>query len=310
MIIATDPLCVRHHPGPGHPEQPARFHAAFQALEQAGLIRPQTLLTPGPLSSEHLERVHAPEYLALARTEVLAGRPRLSTGDTAICPESWDAALRAAGCAVAATQAVLQGRSQTAFALVRPPGHHAGRAYGMGFCLLNNIAIAARFAQAVFAIQRILIVDWDVHHGNGTQDVFYEDGSVFFFSTHQSPLYPGTGKPSETGRGAGEGTTLNCPLPAGSARPEIFDAFEKKLLPAMQKFQPELILISAGFDSRKDDPLGGFELTDPDFADLTRRMRDLAAKTAKGRVVSVLEGGYHLPGLASAITAHVGALRE
>jgi acetoin utilization deacetylase AcuC-like enzyme len=310
VIIATDPLCVRHDPGPGHPEQPARFTAAQKALEQAGLLHPSALVTPPPASMEDLERVHSPEYLALAQSQILAGRPRLSTGDTAVCIESWKAAQRAAGCAIAATEAVLQGRSQTAFALIRPPGHHAGRANGMGFCVLNNVAIAARFAQHRFGIQRILIVDWDVHHGNGTQDLFYEDGSVFFFSTHQSPLYPGTGKASETGRGQGAGTTLNCPLPAGSARAEVFDAFESKLLPAMERFQPELILLSAGFDSRKGDPLGGFELTDADFSDLTHMMRSLAEKTGQGRVVSFLEGGYNLPGLASAVTAHVKALQD
>lgn len=310
VIIATDPNCVRHDPGPGHPEQPARFTATFRALEQAGLLRSNTLLTPHPASLEDLQRVHLLEYLSLAKTEVLSGRSRLSTGDTTICKDSWDAALLAAGCSLEATAAVLRGQSQTAFCLIRPPGHHAGPSYGMGFCLLNNVALAARFAQQVFGLKRVLIVDWDVHHGNGTQDIFYEDDSVFFFSTHQSPLYPGTGKATETGRGEGIGTTLNCPLPAGSGRTEVFDAFENKLRPAMESFQPELILISAGFDSRKGDPLGGFELTDSDFTDLTSLVRDLAKHSARGRVVSLLEGGYNLAGLASAVTAHVQALQD
>jgi acetoin utilization deacetylase AcuC-like enzyme len=192
-------------------------------------------------------------------------------------------------------------------ALLRPPGHHARPAQAMGFCLLNNVAVAAAHAVSR-GLSRVLVLDWDVHHGNGTQDIFYDDGSVFFFSTHQSPLYPGTGAADETGIGAGEGTTLNCPLPAGSGRREIFGAFENKLLPAMEKFRPEFVFISAGFDSRRGDPLGDFTLGDEDFADLTKQMLDLANEHAKGRVVSVLEGGYNLAGLASAATAHVRAL--
>jgi acetoin utilization deacetylase AcuC-like enzyme len=180
----------------------------------------------------------------------------------------------------------------------------------MGFCVLNNIAIAARYAKERLGIRRSLIVDWDVHHGNGTQDIFYADGSVHFFSTHQSPWYPGTGKAGETGEGEGKGTTLNCPLPAFSGRAEVFECFEKKLVPSMEKFRPELLLISAGFDSREGDPLGQFRLTDADFADLTRIVREVAEKHAAGRVVSMLEGGYSLTGLASAATAHVAALMK
>ena len=310
MILATDPDCKSHEPGPGHPEQVARYEAVEGALRAAGLIAEGQLKVIGPrqLTREDLALVHDPGYLELAEREIRGGFDHLSTGDTNVCRASWDAAVKGAGCAVAAVEAVVQGTAKTAFCLVRPPGHHATRDKGMGFCVLNNIALAAQYARRRLGIERVLIVDWDVHHGNGTQDIFYEDGSVFVFNTHQSPLYPGTGAAQETGAGAGKGTTLNCPFRAGSGRAEIFGAVESKLEPAMEKFRPGLVLISAGFDSREDDPLGGFKLTDQDFSDLTRRVRALADRTAEGRVVSVLEGGYNLPGLASAAAAHVRAM--
>jgi acetoin utilization deacetylase AcuC-like enzyme len=217
-------------------------------------------------------------------------------------------AARAAGTALNAVDAVMEGRARNAFCVVRPPGHHANASRGMGFCLLNNIAIAARYAQRRHGVGRVLIVDWDVHHGNGTQDIFYGDGSVFFFSTHQWPLYPGTGRANERGSGAGAGTTMNCPFPAGSGRREILGAVRESLMPAMREYRPELVLVSAGFDSRVGDLLGRFTLTDDDFAELTEAVMEIADASAGGRVVSLLEGGYSLSGLASASTAHVGAL--
>lgn len=308
MIIATDSVCETHDPGRGHPEQRARYSAVYAGLSKAGILSTAQVIGPKLLSRQDLTLVHTAAYLELAEREICSGYDHLSTGDTSVGASSWAAAVAAAGCSVAATEAVIRGEAKTAFCLVRPPGHHAGESRGMGFCILNNVALAARFASERLGIRRSLIVDWDVHHGNGTQDIFYEDGEVFFFSTHQSPWYPGTGMASRTGAGKGKGTTMNCPLPAGSGRSEIFACFEKQLFPAMESFRPELIFISAGFDSRENDPLGNFTLTDRDFNDLTLIVRELADRSAGGRVVSVLEGGYNLDGLASAASAHCLAL--
>jgi acetoin utilization deacetylase AcuC-like enzyme len=194
------------------------------------------------------------------------------------------------------------------FCGMRPPGHHATPVKGMGFCIYNNVAVAARHAQAKHGAGKVLIVDWDVHHGNGTQDIFYEDDTVYFFSTHQSPWYPGTGAREETGSGKGHGTVLNRPFPAGAGRKEIVGAFEGDLVAAANRFKPDLVLISAGFDSRIEDPLGHFRLTDEDFMDLTRVIIDVANEHAEGRLVSILEGGYNLEGLTKAVEAHLRAL--
>jgi acetoin utilization deacetylase AcuC-like enzyme len=309
FALVTDPFCAKHDPGRGHPEQPARLAAVMDALSAAGLAEKATHLTPREATLDDLTLVHTPRYLALAEEEIHHGASQLSTGDTQVSEHSWSAARRAAGCALAAVDAVCSGPAARAFVVVRPPGHHAGADYGMGFCVVNNIALAARHAQKRHGLGKILIVDWDVHHGNGTQDIFYEDASVLFCSTHQSPWYPGTGAAAETGRGAGLGTTLNFPLPAGSGRKEILGALETRLAAAVGKFRPELVLVSAGFDSRAGDPLGRFTLVDEDFAALTRLLRQFADTHAQGRLVSVLEGGYQLDGLGRAAAAHAGALQ-
>jgi acetoin utilization deacetylase AcuC-like enzyme len=306
--LIADSICKVHDTGRGHPESPSRFDAVFGALETSGLVAKTRRIEPRTVTREDLLLAHTTEYLALAEGEILSGEDQLSTGDTLVSDRSWEAATKAAGSALAAVDAVMRGEVTRAFCVVRPPGHHASASRGMGFCVLNNVALAARHAQRRHGIERVLIVDWDVHHGNGTQDIFYADGSVFFFSTHQSPWYPGTGRADEIGSGAGKGTTLNCPLPAGSGRKEIFAAFDDKLLPSADAFRPQFVLISAGFDSRAGDPLGEFRLTDEDFAELTHKVRAIADRHAQGRVVSMLEGGYNLTGLASAAQAHVGAL--
>jgi acetoin utilization deacetylase AcuC-like enzyme len=244
------------------------------------------------------------------KRDIAAGAHELSTGDTTISPKSLEVALDAAGGVMNAIDHVFEKKAANAFCAVRPPGHHARPNQGMGFCIFNNVAIAARYAQHKYGVERVLIADWDVHHGNGTQDTFYTDGSVFFFSTHQSPWYPGTGDAHETGEGKGRGCTMNCPFPAGAGHSEILGVFQDRLLRAADLFKPDLVLTSAGFDSRFGDPLGRFTLSDQDFADLTRVMLEIADKHAGGRLVSVLEGGYDLAGLASAATAHVQALSQ
>jgi acetoin utilization deacetylase AcuC-like enzyme len=246
----------------------------------------------------------------MVERDVRAGRDGLSTGDTDICPRSLEAAVRGAGLCLNAVDLVMKGEADNAFCIVRPPGHHATPDRGMGFCLFNNVAVAARYAQKEYGVDRVAIADWDVHHGNGTQDIFYKDPSVFFFSTHQSPWYPGTGDLEETGTGAGKGTTLNCPFPAGSGREQILGAFRGKFQALMEEYKPGLLLLSAGFDSRRGDPLGHFRLTDEDFAELTNIMRKIADKHAGGRLISVLEGGYDLDGLTKAVGAHAQALNR
>jgi len=306
--LIYDDIYKEHLTGGGHPESPRRCDAIMTALRDATLMDVLKPIKPRAADDEVIGACHTKPYVQAVKRDIAAGRRQLSTGDTEVCPRSFDVALQAAGGVLEAVDALMAGKIDNAFCLVRPPGHHAGPAKGQGFCIFNNAAIAARYAQRRHKIGKALIVDWDVHHGNGTQDIFYEDGTVFYFSTHQSPWYPGTGKAEETGAGKGKGMILNCPFPAGAGRKQIVGAFQDKLLPAADRFKPELVLISAGFDSRQGDPLGGFQLTDDDFVELTNIMVKLAEQHAGGRLISVLEGGYKLTGLAAAATAHVRAL--
>jgi acetoin utilization deacetylase AcuC-like enzyme len=300
----ADPIAKEHDTFPGHPERPARWDAAIRGLGGAPLAQ----VPPREATRDELKLCHTPRYIDTARSDVEAGYTSLSTGDTDICGLSYLAALRAVGTCLNGIELVMGGQANNAFCIVRPPGHHATPDRGMGFCLFNNIAVAARYAQTKFGAERVLIADWDVHHGNGTQDIFYDDPSVFFFSTHQSPWYPGTGAERERGENEGDGATMNCPFPAGSGRDEILGAFREKLLPAMKDFRPDLVLISAGFDSREGDPLGRFLLTDDDFAELTSLLQEVADRSCNGRLMSVLEGGYSLEGLTRAVAAHARAL--
>ena len=306
--LLLDPVFAKHDPGPGHPEQIARYTAITKRLQAADLDRKTLPVKPRTAITEELALVHSAKYIELAHVEARRGTGQLSTGDTTLGEHTLECALDAVGGAMAAVDLVIEKKVRNAFCAVRPPGHHATPNAGMGFCLFNNIAVAARYAQKKHHIDKVAIIDWDVHHGNGTQDTFYEDDSVLFFSTHQHPLYPGTGLHTETGEGEGSGFTINCPLPAGSGMKDVRTAFTKQLLPALQRFKPEMLFISAGFDSRKDDPLGDFLLDDVDFAELTTMVCGQADTLCEGRVVSLLEGGYNTGGLASAVESHLRAL--
>jgi acetoin utilization deacetylase AcuC-like enzyme len=307
-VLLADPISREHLAGRHHIECPERFDAVLEGLRTAGLLDRLGRVEPRAVTFDELRRCHTSGYLQTARRDIASGAQCLSTGDTGIAPRSWEVAERAAGGVLNAVDAVVSGRAQNAFCAVRPPGHHATASRGMGFCLFNNVALGARYAQRKHGLDRVLIVDWDVHHGNGTQDLFYSDPSVFFFSVHQWPLYHGTGRADETGADGAEGTTMNFPLPPGSGRREILGPVREALLPAARAYRPDLVLVSAGFDSRDGDPLGRFTLTDEDFTALTEATMEIADHSAAGRLVSVLEGGYNLAGLASAAAAHVAAL--
>lgn len=311
--LLYDDIYLHHLSGnSGHPERPERLIFIRDALNRAGLLQNLYPIKPRRVTQEELELVHKPSYIALVRRELsnVQGFGQLSTGDTLVSAGSLEAAEFAVGGVLNAVDAVMQGKVKNAFAAVRPPGHHATPTRGMGFCIFNNVAIAARYVQRKYGLQRVLIVDWDYHHGNGTQDTFYEDGSVFYFSTHHYGAYPGTGSPAETGAGKGAGKIVNVALPPRANDAQILEAFQTKLVPAAREFKPDFILISAGFDGMRNDLLGVFDITPAGFAAITRIVVGLSKEFCQGRLVSVLEGGYRLDGLAESVLAHVQALRE
>ena len=306
--ILYDTCFLDHRPDGYHPEQPARASRIMEGLEQRGLLDRTLDVEPQEATRSELERVHAPSYLDRLERIVPDSSGYLDP-DTYYSPGTWRAALRAAGGSAKLARMALQGDLEAAFAVVRPPGHHATQDRAMGFCLLNNVAVAAASALDSGA-RKVAIVDWDVHHGNGTQDIFYESNRVLYVSLHMYPHYPGTGRHTETGRGPGEGHTVNCPMPPGAGAREYHAAFDQVILPVLEQFGPDLLLVSSGFDSHAADPLGGIRLQTPDFATMTRLLAEQAQRTgAKGPVV-LLEGGYNLDVLEQAGAAVVSALLD
>ncbi len=309
-VIMYDQICKTHLAGSGHPESPARLDAIVSALQNGDQGSQLIWQSPDPAREEDLLNNHEAHYVDLVRDSVATGRHSLGYPDTGISNGSWDAALTAAGALTNAVDLVMEDKAANAFCPVRPPGHHARPGMGMGFCLFNNVALAARHAMKKYCLDRIVVIDWDVHHGNGTQEAFYDEQEVFFFSTHQEAWFPFTGERHETGSGKGRGANMNFPFRAGAGLDEILPAFTRHLVPAMDEYKPQLVLVSAGFDALQGDLLGRFNLTEDDFAQLTGIAMEIADKHASGRLVSTLEGGYNLDGLARACAAHVKTLMQ
>lgn len=302
--LAYDGRFLEHITPSGHPERADRLRAVTAMLVKTGLSERLHHLSVAEAGEEYILAVHTRDHLQHVRRVSASGGGLLDEGDTHAVPVTFHVALLAAGAVLRAIDAVVRKEVDAAFCAVRPPGHHAERDRPMGFCVFNNVAVGARYAQHRHGVEKVAILDWDVHHGNGTQHLFEEDPSVLFISLHQYPFYPGTGARSERGRGKGEGYTLNIPLPAGTGEQTYLRAFEDEILPALDRFNPDLLMISAGFDAHKDDPLGGMRLEEGSYAKFTRLV------AGRGPIVSVLEGGYNLQALAGSVQRHLEMLRD
>ena len=315
MAILHSDMMLEHRTGENHPEKPERLSSAVSAVKKNKALSKHFIWPDiSKASNDHIRLAHTDDYINLVKSEVerLDGDQQvfLSTGDVVISKDSDEAARFAVGAGIAGIDQIMAKKAASAFALVRPPGHHATSNRGMGFCVYNNIAVAAKYLQKEYGLKRILIVDYDVHHGNGTQDIFYSDESVFYFSVHQHPFYPGTGRENETGQGKGKGTTLNVELPEGSGDKLLVSAFEQNLVPAMKNFNPDFILVSSGFDGHKDDLLGGLSYTSNGYKSVTTILTELANKYADGRIMFMLEGGYTASATNDSIIAVLEALTE
>lgn len=306
-LVYTHAACLGHVPGPGHPEAPARLTAVLDALHATEFAALAWGDAPEG-TVEQLRLIHTPDYIDfVASSRPTDGHALLDSGDTVISPGSWEAVMRCVGAACAGVDAVVAGEAANVFCATRPCGHHAEANQAMGFCIFNQAAIAAVHAQQAHGLSRVAVMDFDVHHGNGTQNSFYCHADRFYGSCHQSPFYPGTGARNESGIA---GNIVNIPLPRGCDSASFRRHMAQDMLPALHKFAPELLIISAGFDAHHKDPLGGLNFTDDDFAWITRELMSIAGESAQGRVVSILEGGYSLEGLASGTSAHVRALMQ
>jgi acetoin utilization deacetylase AcuC-like enzyme len=308
--IVQDEIYMEHVMDPGHPERPERLKVIYEMLEREKRELPLINVTPRPATREEIETTHSSAYFE--RIASTAGKPHFRLDmDTSTSAKSFEAALLAAGGLCELIQAVWKGDLKNGFALVRPPGHHAERDRAMGFCLFNNVAIGAYYAIHHFSLERVLIVDWDVHHGNGTQNAFYTDPRVLYFSTHRYGFfYPGSGGATEVGNGKGEGFTVNVPLSGGSGDSEYGSVFETILRPIASEYRPQLILVSAGFDIHYNDPLGGMEVTEKGFARLTQILMEIAEDTAQGKLVLTLEGGYDIDGEQRSVRAVLKELAQ
>ena len=304
-----DDIFLEHIKNSSHIEQAERLTAIIDNLKEKNLYSQLRQIPVTQADISHILKIHTQEYILHVQQLCQTGSGYLDS-DTLVSEKSYEAALTAAGAVISAIDSVMDGKIQNAFCAVRPPGHHAENDRAMGFCIFNNIAIGAKYIQSKYNLRRILIIDWDVHHGNGTQHSFYDDPDVFYFSVHQSPFYPGTGSESEKGEGKGLDLTMNFPLPSGSTDEDYLDIFENKLKPAALSFKPDFVLISAGFDSHENDTLGGMKVTENGFSQMTRIVMDIAQKCCNSRLVSVLEGGYNLKALASSVEAHIRVLME
>jgi len=301
-----DPIYLKHDTGQ-HVEVAARLEAIISHLEKTGLIKQLTLIKPRPATVDEIALVHAREYIKEIEEKAAKGGGWLDP-DTVMSAGSYEAALYAAGGLIRAVEAVMGGEVSSAFALVRPPGHHATSRQAKGFCLFNNIAIATKYALDKYKLERILIIDFDVHHGNGTQETFYDNPRVMYISTHEYPFYPGTGSLEETGSGAAEGTNINIPLPAGCGDAEYLKVFEQIIVPAARRFNPRLILVSAGYDTHRADPLAMMEVSTGGFGQMAEIIKGLADELCGGRLALTLEGGYDLNALAASVKATLDVL--
>ncbi|MCP5151257.1 MAG: histone deacetylase [Ectothiorhodospiraceae bacterium] len=306
--LLYDPRFLDHDPGRGHPERRERLERSITHIEAQPWAGGLRRVTPPRVDPRWVNEVHSLDLMRRAEAACLRGHSYLDVPDVGICEQSYEVAMLAAGGALVLGDQVMRGEVDNAFSLSRPPGHHAERDIALGFCLFNNAAILARYLQREHGLQKVLVLDWDVHHGNGTQHAFEDDPSVLYVSTHQYPYYPGTGAAHENGTGRGVGATLNCPMPAGAGDAEYEETFRTRILPAVDAFAPEAVILSAGFDAHRDDPLAGIALSTGFFAWMTLRMMEVADRHAGGRLISLLEGGYNLERLPECIAAHLEVL--